>query len=272
VADEPPTRTRAAIRGAIPGIGDEDAVVLWGGGIYNWFDPLTLLRAVDRVRADVPGIRLVFLGLRHPNPDIPEMEMAVATRRLAEELGLVGTHVFFNEDWVEFDDRQNFLLDADLGVSTHLRHIETEFSFRTRILDYLWAGLPILATDGDGFAELIRAEGLGLVVPPDDVDALTDALRRLLTDAELAAACRARVAAVAPTLRWSSALEPLVTFCRDPKRAADIACPRVDPHAGTDPIGRGWRRDLATARSYLKAGGVRLVWGRAAARVRRQRS
>jgi membrane protease subunit HflK len=34
--------------------------------------------------------------------------MAVQTRALADELQLTGTHVFFNEDWVPYDDRLNF--------------------------------------------------------------------------------------------------------------------------------------------------------------------
>ena len=90
-----------------------------------------------------------------------------------------------------YDDRQNFLLEADIGVSTHLDHVETEFSFRTRILDYLWASLPVVATGGDSFGDIIDARGVGLTVPPGDVDALEDALFRLLDDAELAASCRA---------------------------------------------------------------------------------
>ncbi len=129
--------------------------------IYNWFDPLTLLHAVDKLRARVPEVRLFFLGMKHPNPHVPEMRMAVETRALADELGLTGTHVFFNEGWVEYDDRQNFLLEADVGVSTHLDHVETEFSFRTRILDYFWAGLPVVATGGDSLAELIEERWRG---------------------------------------------------------------------------------------------------------------
>ena len=102
-------------------------------------------------------MRLVFLGMRHPNPLIPEMRMAVAARRLADELGLTGTHVIFNEEWVAYDERQNFLLDADIGVSTHLHHVETDYSFRTRILDYLWASLPIVSTTGDAHGRPDRA-------------------------------------------------------------------------------------------------------------------
>ncbi|MEP6561477.1 MAG: glycosyltransferase family 2 protein, partial [Nakamurella sp.] len=35
-----PVRTSPAIRGVIPGIDVDDKVIIWGGGIYNWFDPL----------------------------------------------------------------------------------------------------------------------------------------------------------------------------------------------------------------------------------------
>ena len=75
-------RRAQAIRGAIPGIGPDDKVILWGGGVYNWFDPLTLVRAVDRLRASAcPSVRLLFLGMQHPNPGVPEMRMAVETQR-----------------------------------------------------------------------------------------------------------------------------------------------------------------------------------------------
>src|SRR5665648_997839 len=84
--------------------------------------------------------------------------------------------------------RQDYLLDADVGVSTHFQHMATAFSFRTRILDYLWASLPIVATDGDTFGVLIREHGLGRVVPEQDVDALEVALEEMLFDEAASAA------------------------------------------------------------------------------------
>ncbi len=269
VGDVPPVATRRAIRGQVPGIGLDDHVILWGGGVYNWFDPITLVRAVDQLRHTDPKVRLYFLGMRHPNPGIPEMRMAVETQRLAEELGLVDRHVFFNHDWVAFEDRHNFLLDADIGVSTHLDHIETEFSFRTRILDYLWAGLPIVATDGDAFAEVIRREELGLVVPPRDVDALEAALARLLTDEDLATACKLNILRVIPDMRWESVLEPLVQFCEAPRRAADACCPDVRPPREVESVRRGWSRDVHVAVQYLRAGAPKLLLTRVRDRLRR---
>ena len=272
ISDTPPVQRRHAIKGAVPGIGVQDKVILWGGGVYNWFDPLTLIRAVARLAERHPEVRLYFLGMKHPNPGVPQMQMAWQATQLAEELGLVDRVVFFNEGWVPYDERADYLLDADVGVSTHFHHVETEFSFRTRILDYLWAGLPVVATDGDTFGGLIHEHGLGRAVPAEDVDALEAALAEMLFDERAAADAAAAVAGFATRLTWSRTLAPLVEFCRFPRRAADRAV------AAAAPESRGRRRtgprpsvraDLALAKDYLQAGGVREVARRAAGRVRR---
>jgi glycosyltransferase involved in cell wall biosynthesis len=267
---KPPVRTAPAIRGVVPGIGEHDRVVLWAGGVYNWFDPLTLLHAVDRLRADHEDLRLLFLGMRHPNPEVPDMGMAGRTRALAQRLGLAGEHVFFNETWVPYAERQNWLLDADCGVTTHYEHVETTFAFRTRVLDYLWAGLPIVTTDGDSFADLVRRERLGVVVPAEDPAALAEALRRVLYDEEFATACRERIAGVRDRFTWETALEPLVTFCRDPRPAVD-RLPGAAPLVRNEPLGvrAALRRDLGLVREYLDAGGPTELARRAAGRVRR---
>ena len=258
VTDEPPRHTRPVLRDVVPGIGKSDKLVLWGGGIYNWFDPLTLLRAVDKLRRRLPEVRLYFLGLKHPNPQVGEMKMASDAVALAEELGLVGTNVFFNEDWVEYGDRQNYLLEADIGVSTHLDHVETEFSFRTRLLDYLWASLPIVATSGDSLALLIESSGIGLTVPPGDVDALEDALFRLLDDTALNASCRSAIEHVVPRYQWSTVLEPLLEFCRTPSRAPDLVDPETAAMVGSLGTGMwdhvGWRADLRKALRFIRRG------------------
>lgn len=221
VENAPPVQTAHGIRGVVDGIGMDDKVILWGGGIYNWFDPITLIEAVGRVAVSHPNLRLFFLGVKHPNPDVPQMDMERRARELAERLQLTNRVVFFNETWVPYRERANFLLDADLGISTHLDHVETAYSFRTRILDYLWASLPIIATEGDTFAPLIRENRLGITVPAEDVAALAQAIESLLFDEELREATSGHVKAYAVSMTWSLMLEPLIEFCRNPRKAAD---------------------------------------------------
>jgi glycosyltransferase involved in cell wall biosynthesis len=268
--EEPPVRTCQAVKGVLAGIGETDELVLWGGGIYNWFDPLTLIRAIDQLRHRRPRVRLLFMGLRHPNPVVEESRMASEARALAGSLGLDGKYVFFNEDWVAYDDRQNFLLEAEVGVSTHMLHLETAFSFRTRILDYIWAGLPIVATTGDSFADLIASEQIGVTVPPGDVASLAEAINRLLDDRDFAATCRANLAHVRPRFVWDEVLTPLVEFCRSPRPARDRAWPEPTPPAAEpQPSVPSVRRNLEIAGEHFHAGGVRQVLTRARSRIGR---
>jgi GT2 family glycosyltransferase len=219
--DTPPVKADKVLRGIVPGIDDGDFLLLWGGGIYNWFDPLTLIRAVACVAEEYEDVKLFFMGSGHPNPGVPKMKMASIAFHLAQERGLLGTHVFFNPDWVPYEQRADYLLEADLGVSTHFEHIETAFSYRTRILDYLWCGLPILATEGDSLSRMVTEYGLGLTVPPEDVDALAQAIKRLRNDRDLYATCKANVTTLAPEMTWERSLAPIVEFCRNPRRAPD---------------------------------------------------
>ena len=192
------------------------------GGIYNWFDPLSLIRAWPEVLKQVPDARLVFMGLRHPNPMVPEMSMARQALELAGDLGLRDRGVTFNLGWVPYERRQDFLLESDVGVSTHFNHLETRLSFRTRFLDYIWAGLPSVATEGDAFAEWIAQRGTGRVVPYEDSAAIAAALAELLGEGTARAEAAAAVRGAQAEFTWARALEPLVRYCDNPWKAGDL--------------------------------------------------
>ena len=156
--------------------------------------------------------------VKHPNPEIPEMAMTNRAVDLARELGVLDRFVFFNHGWVSYEDRQAYLAEVDAGVSSHFDSIETRFSFRTRVLDYLWAGLPILTTEGDGMAELVAQERLGEVLRYEDVEGWKLAIRALADDKARRAEVRERVSRIAPRFRWSEAVGPLLAYCQAPYR------------------------------------------------------
>ncbi|MBM3710343.1 MAG: glycosyltransferase, partial [Actinobacteria bacterium] len=129
-----PVHTENVLKGVISGIEKSDFVVIWGGGIYNWFDPLTLIRALAEIGKVRNDIKLFFLGVKHPNPKVKELSLADEAVELAKKLGIYDKNIFFNFGWVDYDKRQNYLLESDVGIITHPEHIETRFAFRTRIL------------------------------------------------------------------------------------------------------------------------------------------
>ena len=205
---------RSVLKGVFPGVGPHDRVILWNGGILKWYDPLTLIRAVSRLAPSRPDVKLLFLGTRYPVSGFDPGATVDEARALSRELGLLDTTVLFNEGWMDYDESGRFMVEADFGVSTYYDNLETHFSHRTRVVDFLWAGTPVVCTHGDVVAELVERRGLGITVPAQDVDALASALSRLLDDADFYRACKENVRAVRDELRWERTLAPLVAYCR----------------------------------------------------------
>jgi glycosyltransferase involved in cell wall biosynthesis len=196
------------IRQALPAIGANDRVLLWGGGVWDWLDAPTAIRAAAQLPDDV---HLVFLGLKRPAIDARDEHRAAARAiALARELGLEGKRVHFHHDWVPYEQRGSWLLDADVGVSAHPAHLESRFAFRTRIVDYLWAGLPTVTTEGDALGDAVQARGLGRAVPAGDADAFARACAELLADST---AERANALEAASEMHWERVVEPLLEFC-----------------------------------------------------------
>jgi hypothetical protein len=173
---------------------------------------------MERVATQRGDIKLVFLGIRHPNPDVGGDEMANRAVALSQELGLHETCVFFRE-WTPYRERQAYLLEADVGISLHFAHVETHFSFRTRLLDHIWAELPTIVTRGDVLSDLVEQHELGWVVDYESVDEVAAAI--LESAGRSRDEFRKRFAEVVPQLAWDAVMQPLLTFCREPRPAPD---------------------------------------------------
>ena len=206
------------LRGVHPGFPQNTKIVLWGGGIWDWLDPLSLVKAWPQVLQQHPQARLVFLGTRHPNPLVPRHQLAAQTEALAAACGEKNKTIFFFE-WLSLPDRESLLCEADVGVALHPLHVETRYAIRTRILDYFWARLPVLVSDGDITSEWVHQFGLGRVVPPLDVAAIAAALHDLLRapkDSYLQA-----FAPLRDTFSWPSVIQPLLRYCLEGSYAPD---------------------------------------------------
>ena len=218
--DEPPQPGERVLRGVWPGIGADDPVLLWAGGVWRWLDAITPIKAVERLRAQGHRAHLVFLGVGRPAVDpasIPSSaDEAIA---FAAERGLEGECVHFNRGWVPYAERAAYLLESDIGVCAHFDHLEARFSFRTRVLDHFWAGLPSVVSAGDAIGELVDRRRLGRAVAPEDDEAFAAACAQLIGDRGEYEATAARVRELAPSLRWSKVAEPLVRFCAEQRPA-----------------------------------------------------
>ena len=229
----PPRHTRPVLKGVWPGIEPEDKVVLWGGGLWQWLDPLTAIRAMARVREQRADVKLVFPGVRHPNTaDVPDMPMVQTAIQLAKELGLLNQCVLFG-DWVPYEEWPNYLTESDVGLSLHFDTLETRLAFRSRVLDYVWAGLPMVVTRGDATSDMVARLGLGELV---DYEAEGELVAALLRSLEGPTFDSARFEHARAELTWERAAAPLVAFCQHPRRAPD----KADDSGAPPPVAWEW--------------------------------
>jgi glycosyltransferase involved in cell wall biosynthesis len=201
----------------ISGVSEDDFLLLWGGGIWPWLDPATAIRATVLAAKKRPEVKLLFLGSGHPNPGVTTGQGAgEQARHLAAELGVLGQTVLFNEQWVPFEKRVDFLAAADAGLLAHHPGIETRFAFRTRLLDCFWAGLPVLSTAGDELSALAAENGAGISVPPGDPEALAEAIVSMAGNGVMREEAGSASANLGEHFRWDRVFAPLERFVEQP--------------------------------------------------------
>lgn len=126
-----------------------------------------LVRALDRVRELPWHCDLIGSTLRSP-------DFADQVARLVAETGLQG-RIHLHGECTDAHLREAYV-GADLFVLPS--HYE---GYGMVVTEAVSAGLPVLTTTGGALAETLPA-GAGITVPPDDVDALAEALGALIRD------------------------------------------------------------------------------------------
>ncbi len=250
-----PVRGEPMLRGRVEGIGSEDRLLFYGG-IYDWHDPLTALRALEILwdretgGAGGQGPKLVFV--RNPNLETTPQQRYREAHDWCGERDWLDRRVFFI-DWIDYERRESAYLECDLGLATFPAGLEADLSFRTRVLDWLWCGLPAVVTDGGWTGELLRGEEAGAVAEPGNPESVARLIGDLLGDPE-----RCRVLArrgqelVRRRFRWETILEPLDRFCAAPRSARDkgLAARAVglEPPGGKRQGAGGWFKNWLSGR------------------------
>lgn len=127
-----------------------------------------LLRALPRIAAEVPDVRLVVAG--------DPLEPVDSLERLAAELG-VAERVDWRLGYVE-DSAIPALMEQSTALVLPYRKIESSGVLATA----LGHGRPAVVSDVGSLGETVREFDAGLVVPPEDPNALAAACVRLLVD------------------------------------------------------------------------------------------
>ena len=160
----PDKGARHAVRAEL-GLSPSDFIVGVIGNIIPRKGQIYLVRALPKVVARHPQVRVLLVGVVHP-PRYGEQ-----VRREAERLG-VAEHVL----WLgERKDVPRLLQALDVYALPTLSDM-----LPMAMLEAMWAELPILATTAGGIPEAITDGIHGWLVPPKDPDALARALVEII--------------------------------------------------------------------------------------------
>jgi glycosyltransferase involved in cell wall biosynthesis len=185
-------------------------VVGFVGLCYRHQGVPTLLDALARLRRDVPGLHGLVVGdgvMREA------WERHARERDVADIVRFAG-HVPYSEvhTWLGAMDVVSAPFTADRGETSPFK-----------VLDAMACARPVVASDLESVRWLAKQSDALTLVPPDDADALADALRALAADprrrADLGARGRAYACAHHSWDRLATALQPMLAGAGSRARA-----------------------------------------------------
>lgn len=162
---DPYLPTKAVIRGSLAT--PEQFVILFSGGYNTWTDVDTLFNALEQVMSARPNAVFISTGGKiegHDDVTYARFQKLTRGSRYAGRYHLQG--------WVPSADVANYYLESDLAVNADRLSYETKLGSRTRILDWLRAGLPSVSSNLTELAGQVAEHGAGLVYEPGNADDL----------------------------------------------------------------------------------------------------
>lgn len=213
-----PIHTKNILKGVIKGIDKDDFVVLCEGGIYNWFEMVSIIRAMKIIWDKRKDVKLFFMGIKQPGKFAEEGELVKESVELAKSIGIYKKNLFFDFENVKYDEKQNYLMESDAAIIIHPDNIEKKFSFKTSELDYIWAGLPMISIKHDIFSGLVDEKYLGIVIKEIDSKSIANAIVKLAEDKEFYNKCVRNLAEAAINCTWDKVCAPVLKYCINPTK------------------------------------------------------
>jgi glycosyltransferase involved in cell wall biosynthesis len=156
-----------AVRGKV--VPEDAFVVLWTGGYNTWADPDTLAAALIRAMEREPRIHYLSTGGAiegHDDRTFGRFRRQIDASPFAERCHFAG--------WVETRQVPDYYLQADVAVNCDRAVLEGELGTRTRMHEWICAGLPVISTNGCELARDLADRGLIDTFEAGDSQSLAD--------------------------------------------------------------------------------------------------
>jgi glycosyltransferase involved in cell wall biosynthesis len=162
------------LRNARPVTPGTRPIVVTAGRLHEVKGFDTLLDAAVLVRRSIPDVEVVIFG----SPQAGHEAYALGLQQRARDLGLEGGGVTFRG---YHDD----LAEQWQGAWVYVQPSRRE-AFGLAALEAMALGLPVIASRVGGLEENVADGSTGILVPPEDPEALSAAIVRVIQDRQLA--------------------------------------------------------------------------------------
>lgn len=132
-------------------------IVLWAGGYNTWTDVDTLFRGLEFAMSQRPEIVFVSLG---ENSYIAADNVYDRFKRLID--GSVYKDRFYLLGWQPWTAMPAFYRTSDVGINIDAHHYETTYGTRTRLVEMIGAGLPVLTSYGSELSDFLASANAAL--------------------------------------------------------------------------------------------------------------
>jgi glycosyltransferase involved in cell wall biosynthesis len=150
------------------------------------------------------GRTVLALGTIRPYKQLDHA--AEATRRAGARLHVAGAEL--GAGYLTQQELERALGAATVAIFPYRAELDQSGA----LLQALGAGVPAVVYDVGGLGEVVRDFAAGRVVPPDDVEALAEAVEGLLGDPDALEAARAGAARARRELTWDAAARAHLTL------------------------------------------------------------
>jgi glycosyltransferase involved in cell wall biosynthesis len=201
------------------GVPEDGFVVLWCGGYNTWTDVETLFAGLEWVMAQEPGVHYVSVGAS--TYDAPDN----VYDRLLRMIEASSCHDRFHMlGWRPWSEVSAYYRESDVGLNIDAPHYETLYGTRTRLVEMIAAGLPVISSLGCELSELLGNRGAGLTFTPGSWQELGKQILTLARDRGLCSEMSETALNYASNeLSFPTTTTPVRDWVRDPKPAPDKA-------------------------------------------------
>jgi glycosyltransferase involved in cell wall biosynthesis len=184
--------------GDLPPRDPADRTLLYAGTVAERYGVDLIVRAVARLKDEIPGLRARIVG---------DGDLVPKLRDIAREHGIEDRVSF--DGPVPLDAMPGIISTAWIGAQPHRADPLMRYSFSTKLLEWGSLGLPVVTSATESVVREFTEDEM-MLVPPGDLDAFCDRIRRAHADPGGLTRLAERGRAAAARFDWNAERERLL--------------------------------------------------------------